>query len=310
MERLSIDFKGPLPSSSNNKYLFIVIDEYSRFPFAFPCKEMTSSVVITCFDKLFTLCGTPCFVHSDNGPAFVSSEFRRYLLHKGIASSKTSIYHPSGNGQVEKCVGTVWKAIKLCLKTLKLPISRRKLVLDNALHAIRFLLCVATNVTPHERFFSYQRRSSTGCSLPSGLTNSREAYLKRFVRLSKNDPLVDEVELIHINSTCANVRYCNGREATVSIRDLAPNPQSAVDNTLQSNEIHKDESHEYTDNAELPEVSCDSESTVNDAVKLPDSESTINDTVNSPAHKIDVGPRSSARNNKGVPPPRYGIDQM
>ena len=128
--------------------------------------------------------------------------------------------------------------------------------------------------------------------------------------MSKNDPLVDEVELIHINPTYANVRYCNGCEATVSIRDLAPNPQSAVDNALQSNEIHKDKSQEYADNAELPEVSCDSESTVNDAVELPDNESTINDIANSPAHKINVGPRRSARNNKGVPPPRYGIDQM
>ena len=117
MERLSIDFKGPLPSSLNNKHLFIVIDEYSRFPFAFPCKEMTSSVVSNCLDKLFTLCGTPCFVHLDNSPAFVSSEFRRYLLNSGIASSKTSIYHPSGNGQAEKCAGIVWKAIELCLKT-------------------------------------------------------------------------------------------------------------------------------------------------------------------------------------------------
>ena len=128
--------------------------------------------------------------------------------------------------------------------------------------------------------------------------------------MSKNDPVVDEVELIHINPTYASVRYCNGREATSSIRDLAPNPQSAVDNALQSNEIHKDKSHEYADNAELPEVSGDSESTVNDAVELPDNESTINDIVNSPAHKINAGPRRSARNNKGVPPPRYGIDQM
>ena len=162
MERLSIDFKGFLPSSSNNKYLFIVIDEYSRFPFAFPSKEMTSSVVINCLDKLFTVRDTPCFVHLDNGPAFVSSEFRRYLFKRGIASSKSSIYR----GQVEKCVGNVWKAIKLCLKTLKLPICRWELVLDNTLHAICSLLCVATNVTPHERFFSYQRRSFTEDSLP------------------------------------------------------------------------------------------------------------------------------------------------
>ena len=78
---------------------------------------MTSSVAINYHDKLFTLCGTPCVVHSDNGLAFVSSKFRRYLLNRGIASSKFSIYHPSGNGQVEKCVGIVCKAIKLCLKT-------------------------------------------------------------------------------------------------------------------------------------------------------------------------------------------------
>ena len=32
-ERLNIDFKGPLP---NDKYMLTVIDEFSRFPFAFP----------------------------------------------------------------------------------------------------------------------------------------------------------------------------------------------------------------------------------------------------------------------------------
>ena len=35
-ERLNTDFKGPLPSVLNNHYILTVIDEYSRFPFAFP----------------------------------------------------------------------------------------------------------------------------------------------------------------------------------------------------------------------------------------------------------------------------------
>jgi len=70
MERLSLDFKGPVPSRRGNAYLLIVIDEYSRFPFAFPCKDMTAFTVARCLDELFTLCGTASFIHSDNGPAF------------------------------------------------------------------------------------------------------------------------------------------------------------------------------------------------------------------------------------------------
>jgi len=42
---------------------------------------------------------------------------------------------------------------------------------------------------------------------------------------SKNEPLVDEVEVVDVNPTYARVRYPGGREVTVSLRDLAPRPQ-------------------------------------------------------------------------------------
>ena len=45
-ERLSVDFKGPLPTTSTNKYLLTIVDEYSRFPFAFPCKDMLVPTII------------------------------------------------------------------------------------------------------------------------------------------------------------------------------------------------------------------------------------------------------------------------
>ena len=48
MERLSIDFKGHLPSTSKNKYMLTVVDEYSRYPFAFPCSNMESQTVASC----------------------------------------------------------------------------------------------------------------------------------------------------------------------------------------------------------------------------------------------------------------------
>ena len=104
MERLSIDFKGSVPSNTPNKYLLVIIDEYSRFSFVFPCRDMTTSTVIECLDKLFTLCGTSVFIHSDKRPAFISHEFTSYLLQRRISSSKSSIYHSSVNGQAERTV--------------------------------------------------------------------------------------------------------------------------------------------------------------------------------------------------------------
>ena len=48
--------------------------------------------------------------------------------------------------------------------------------------------------------------------------------LRRFVRNSKNDPLVDEVELTSVNPAYANIRYPDSRESTVPLKDLSPCP--------------------------------------------------------------------------------------
>ena len=101
-QRLNIDFKGPLPSSSPHKYLLTVVDEYSRFPFAFPCRDAKSSTVIACFEQLFSLFGMPSFVHNDRAPDFLSGEIKAYLNGRGVATSRTSRYNPRGNGQVER----------------------------------------------------------------------------------------------------------------------------------------------------------------------------------------------------------------
>src|SRR5215469_7751485 len=54
-DRLSMDFKGPLPAlpGSLQRYLLVIVDEYSRFPFAIPCKDLTSETVRHCLLELF-----------------------------------------------------------------------------------------------------------------------------------------------------------------------------------------------------------------------------------------------------------------
>ena len=98
-----------------------------------------------------------------------------------------------------------------------LDISQWELVLLDALHSIRSLLCTETNTTPHERIFQYSRRSTTGHSLPTWLLSPGPVYSKRNVRASKYDPLVDEVDLLDANPHYAHVRLRNDRETSNEI---------------------------------------------------------------------------------------------
>ncbi|KRZ44323.1 Retrovirus-related Pol polyprotein from transposon 17.6 [Trichinella pseudospiralis] len=104
-ERLNIDFKGPILGHQNQRYMFVVVDEYSRFPFAFPCADVSAASAKKCLVELFSLFGVPSYVHSDRGSAFASDEFRRFLLSKGIACSRTTPYNPQGNAQAERYTG-------------------------------------------------------------------------------------------------------------------------------------------------------------------------------------------------------------
>ena len=229
-ERLSIDFKGPLPTAAaSNRFILTVVDEFSRFPFAFPCQDVSSRTVIRCLTELFSLFGLPSFIHSDRGAAFMSEDVKRFLLRFGVASSRSTPYNPRGNSQCERYNGIIWKTVSLALESRNLPIGSWPDVLPDALHSIRSLLCTSTNATPHERMFTYERRSVSGRSLPTWLLQPGEILIKKFGNRSKYEPAVDTVELLEANPSYAHVRFRDGHEDTVSLRHLAPLPSRVAE---------------------------------------------------------------------------------
>ncbi|XP_069778851.1 uncharacterized protein [Narcine bancroftii] len=105
---------------------------------------------------------------------------------------------------------------------LLLDVTRWQEVLPEALHSIRSLLCTATNMTPHERIFSFTRKATTGTVLPKWMMTLGPVLLRKHCRPHKADPLVDQVELRHANLQYAFVTFPDGREDSVATRDLAP----------------------------------------------------------------------------------------
>jgi len=91
-ERLAMDFKRPVKGPC--PYLLVILDEYSRYLFVYPCKSLSSEMVIKCLLNLFCIFGFPRFIYSDRRMSFMSKETKAFLNDHGIYTSYTSPYHP------------------------------------------------------------------------------------------------------------------------------------------------------------------------------------------------------------------------
>ena len=80
-QELSADFWGPTP---DDKYLLVVIDEYSRFPVVKILNSIGESSVIPVLDKLFAMLGTPHTLKTDNGAPFQGDKFRQFADYIGF----------------------------------------------------------------------------------------------------------------------------------------------------------------------------------------------------------------------------------
>ena len=227
----------------------------------------------------------------------MSGNLKDFLLKRGVASSKSSPYHPTGNSQVERNVGVVWKSIRLALRSKDLSVSCWKTVLSDALHSVRSLLNTTTNSTPHELFFNFTKRSPCGKSLPAWLCSPGPVMLRKFVRLHKNDDLVEEVHILDANPSYASIRYSDGREGNVSVSDLSPCPRKSI----QSNQ-----SNDEPQNLLADEETSMGLQDLNDAPRIDLPSGDTSPQCSEPVNQNNRGMRRSTRFNKGVPPLRFG----
>ena len=77
----------PVPSSTNNVYVLTVVDEFSRFPFAFPCNDTSTETIKKCLLQLFSLFGMLNYTHIDRGSSSISNELHNDLLSSNVATS-------------------------------------------------------------------------------------------------------------------------------------------------------------------------------------------------------------------------------
>ena len=99
MEKLFIDFVGPLVRSKRgNIAILVVVDGFSKFVTFFPVRKITSHVVLDSLERsFFPMYGTPKYLVSDNARVFCCRKFRDLCFRWGIEHLTTSPYYPQAS---------------------------------------------------------------------------------------------------------------------------------------------------------------------------------------------------------------------
>lgn len=101
-EILAMDYTVLEPSRNGLENVLVLTDVFSKYTLAVPTRDQHASTVAQVLvTEWFSKFGVPARIHSDQGRNFESTLIRQLCSLYGIEKSRTTPYHPAGNGQCE-----------------------------------------------------------------------------------------------------------------------------------------------------------------------------------------------------------------
>ena len=191
-EIVALDFVGgqsALPvSARGNKVILLMIDLFTKYCVAVPLPDMRAETTALAFEKYWLLAfGPPLQVHSDQGTNFEAALFQELCLLWRIHKSRTTAYHPQGNGACERANRSVLTNLKRLLN--EGHFKDWDLYLPQAVYAYNTSVHSATGHTPHFLTFMQEARTPSelivGPPSPPSLVPAKGTPFDRYLEQAK-----------------------------------------------------------------------------------------------------------------------------
>lgn len=150
-QRLYTDLLGPYPrSKAGNTTLLIVLDQFSKFVLLKPLRKASANEITRFLENdVFHMFGVPESIWSDNGPQFISKEFKGLVTKYGVKHIRTATHAPQSNAS-ERVNRSILAAIRSYIsqdqQTWDVEISAIGSALRNNVHD-------STGYSPHYLVF-------------------------------------------------------------------------------------------------------------------------------------------------------------
>ena len=112
LQLVYMDYLTLEPSTGGQQNILIITDHFTRYAQAIPARNQTARTTAeVLFNNYIVHYGILERLHSDQGANFESKVIEELCRMTGITKSRTTSYHPHGNGMCERFNRTLLKML-------------------------------------------------------------------------------------------------------------------------------------------------------------------------------------------------------